>query len=267
METAEKTKIQQQLVQLIEKMLQISASHLVNIVSGSFDKVSETLLEKIAYKLSLNEWNIAETLNFKRIQGLCYNAHNLGLRNCLIAKPGSGKSAGLKSYAKGKTDVVYVEAEEFQKKKQFVRDLLAKVGVNEDGTVAYMMSLLIERLNKRKFLLIVDEVGELNDPALKILKTLSNKTESGIILSGTPSFKKRLSKGIDKNKETYEEIYSRFGREFVTLKEIDTLQISDICLANKVSDTNDIMLIVNQSENDLRRVKRLVENLKLQKSI
>jgi hypothetical protein len=83
----------------------------------------------------------------------------------------------------------------------------------------------------------------------------------GIILLATDHLEKKLKRGLRLNKKGYKEIYSRIGRKFILLKGANITDITDICAANGLNNKQDIKTVIDDCENDLRRVKRKVHSI------
>ncbi len=64
------------------------------------------------------------------------------------------------------------------------------------------------------------------------------------------------------HKKGYKEIYSRLGRKFIELKGVGSTDVNQICQANRITDKAQIKEIFEDSEFDLRRVKRKVHAIK-----
>lgn len=252
------------------KELGISPSHIINIREASQGKVSDKTINMLIGRLNIQiGWQLAETDNFKRVYSLCRFSQINRVSRALLARPGSGKSFALKQYAATNANVYYIECEEYHKKKYFLQELAETMGINTAGLTQVELTMrVISHLNRNEnSLLIIDEAGELTDPVLKLFKTFHNKANAAIILSGTPSFEKRIDRGIRLSKVTIEEIFSRFGREYLRLKTIDEKAIRQIAEANGIHETNDVNSIINTANDDLRRVKTAIEAIKLHKSL
>jgi hypothetical protein len=104
----------------------------------------------------------------------------------------------------------------------------------------------------------------LSDQVLYFFITLYNQLEEecGIVLQATNHLEKRLMKGIRLNKKGYNEIWSRIGRKCIELTGVTADDIASICLANGVDNEKLIDRIIDDSESDLRRVKRKVHAAK-----
>lgn len=77
-------------------------------------------------------------------------------------------------------------------------------------------------------------------------------------MTATSNLKARIEKGLRLNRKGYAEIYSRIGRKFVELPLPNSEDVAAVCVANGVSDTKAINKVIDESDGDLRRVKRSV---------
>ena len=142
-------------------------------------------------------------------------------------------------------------------------ELLRAMGVSTSGTVTDMMEKAVKKINNTPLpLIIINEVDKLKDESLYFFISLYNMTEEkcGIACFATDQLEKRIERGLFLNKKGYQEIFSRFGRRFIELKQPNRADIRLICNANGVTDEDVIAEIFNSSEGDLRRVKKLVQN-------
>ena len=131
---------------------------------------------------------------------------------------------------------------------------------------ADMMREAIRQLKRREGVLIVlDEADKLSDQVLHFFITIYNKLEDtvGIVLCATQYLKKRIERGVVNNRKGYKEIYSRIGRKFIPMPVVNRGDIKAVCTANGLEDRREIERIIDDADNDLRRVKRLVCALKL----
>ena len=87
---------------------------------------------------------------------------------------------------------------------------------------------------------------------------ICHKDTVGIVLCATQYLKKRIERGANNNRKGYKEIYSRIGRKFIPMPVVNRGDIKAVCMANGLEDRREIERIIEDSDNDLRRVKRLV---------
>ncbi len=128
---------------------------------------------------------------------------------------------------------------------------------------------------KYKPLLIIDEADKLRPAALRSLIPIYNELEEqlGMVIMGTDNLEKEVKRGVRFDKKGFDEIDSRFGRNFIHLVGATQKDVADICAANGITDTvlqtsifkecepRQIM-VQNQPRTvveDLRRVKRAVQ--------
>jgi hypothetical protein len=109
-------------------------------------------------------------------------------------------------------------------------------------------------------LLILDEADKLNDKVLYFFISLYNALEGecGLLMVATSHLELRIKRGVKGNKKGYSEIWSRLGRKCVALKGVSAADITAVCEANGVTDPRDIDIVINDSESDLRRVRRKI---------
>ena len=129
------------------------------------------------------------------------------------------------------------------------------------STVAEMMSEAILTLKRKATpIIVLDEADKLSDQVLYFFISLYNKLEDhcGIIICATDYLKKRITRGVKANRKGYKEIYSRMGRKFIPMPVVNGEDIAAVCVANGITDRATIEEIIDDSECDLRRVKRRV---------
>ncbi|WP_187477816.1 ATP-binding protein [Amniculibacterium sp. G2-70] len=249
----------------------------------------------IAVGYNSNEWQIAETLNYKKVSKICDDAKTHSLFMMIVDKAGIGKSAPLRSYSQinGESGVFYIRCREWAKR-EFLTELCTTLGIDTGKTYMHIDKLgmkVVEFFAKRtsaKPLLIVDEAGKLKDSALRWFIHLFNEREDemGVIASGTPDLEQRITRGVKLKKMSFDEIESRFGRSYINLIGATLECTRKICVANGISDAKlqkqifddlnpvykEIQVSKEQATNikvidDLRRLKRVIirEQIKLAK--
>ncbi|MDJ1494190.1 AAA family ATPase [Cytophagaceae bacterium DM2B3-1] len=252
------------------RQIGVSPATISQIVNSKWDLISDEMWRKVANWCGYTpDWQLAETGNFKRIVSAAKRAKKLSETLCISYEPGTGKSFALKQVANNTENVVYLECEEHYKRKDFLQKLLAAMGVQTFGTVTEMVDSIVEELLKvNKPLVILDEFDKLEDPVMKLFKSIWNKTEGncGFILAGAPYLRNRLEKGVKKNKQSYVEMWSRMGREYIELNPTSVKDIAAICQANGIVESDEVSEIIRRSDaRDLRQVKREIGTFKLEK--
>ncbi len=145
-------------------------------------------------------------------------------------------------------------------------ELMIAMGLEYAGmNINEMMYEAVRNLKtSAKPLLILDEADKLNDNVLYFFITMYNQLEDecGMVLAATNHFEKKLRRGLALNKKGYNEIWSRLVRKCINMKGVAASYIVAICEINGINAKNEIEKIINDSESDLRRVRRKVHAVK-----
>lgn len=249
----------------------VSSATISQLLNGNWDLITEQMWRNIATQIgyTTKEWIIVETRDFKLLTGVLSDAQENSLVLAVIGEAGSGKSMVSKTYAEANKNTFLLSCNEFWNRKLFMQELLQVMGKDSSGlTVGEMMSDIVRYLKIAETpLLIMDEADKLTDQVLYFFITLYNRLEdhAGIVMLATDHLEKRIKRGLRLNKKGYKEIYSRLGRRFISLKGASMTDITAVCIANGVSEKSDIKQIIEDSECDLRRVKRRVHAVKKSK--
>ena len=175
---------------------------------------------------------------------------------------GTGKTFTIKNYIANTRQAYLLCCNEYWNRKMFLSELLTSLGRDYTGfTVGEMMHEAVRTLKMQESpLLILDEADKLSDQVLYFFITLYNQLEDecGIVLCATNHLCKRIERGIKLNKKGYNEIWSRLGRRCIELKGVSAADITAICEANGITASDAIDNIINDSEGDLRRVRRKI---------
>lgn len=242
----------------------VSAATISKVLAGDWELINEVMWRSIAAQIGYAKklWNIVETRNYRTLQTVFADAQENSLVFAISGNSGFGKTAAADFYAETNRNVYHLICAEYWNRKLFLQELLKSMGRNPSyDTVAGMMQTIISGLKKTENpLIIIDEADKLNDKVLTFFITLYNSLEDhcGIILMATNHLEKVVIGGLRLNKKGYNEIFSRIGRRFITLKETSVTDITDICVANGVTDKKTIKQIIEDCDGDLRRVKRKV---------
>ncbi|PWA10938.1 AAA family ATPase [Flavobacterium laiguense] len=246
----------------------VSSALLSQMTNDNWDQISETMWRNVASQIghSSKEWVCVETTDFKMINYFLDDAKQNANVFAMTGDAGSGKSKTFELYIQDSKNSYLLSCAEYWNRKEFLVQLLTAMGVDYSGfTVAEMMNEIVKKLKSQQTpLIILDEADKLPDTVLYFFITLYNRLEDhcGIILCATDHLSKRISKGIKLNRKGYKEINSRIGRKFIELKGVNFTDVTQICIANGVENSKDIKEIFNDSEGDLRRVKRKIHAVK-----
>jgi len=249
----------------------VSAGTVSQVINSNWELVSDEMWRNIGAQVgwSENEWIAVETRDYRVLTSILSDARNHSNVFAITGESGTGKSFVMKRFAENNKRVYLLQCAEYWNRRMFLQELLAAIGRDASGfTVPEMMSEVVRGLKTQdKPLLLLDEADKLNDQVLYFFITLYNLLEDrcGIVLCATDHLAKRIRRGLKLNKKGYKEIFSRIARKFIELNGVGTGDITQICIANGITDRSIIKQIVDDSENDLRRVRRKIHAIKLSK--
>lgn len=231
--------------------------------------VSEKMWNRIAAYLGIErEWVlVVEDKNYKRITNIAKRAQKNSYAKAIAGEPGLGKSATLKEYANNNPNTYYIQCAEFWTKKVFLNKLRQAMGLPNEGvqSIPQMVDEVINQLRgATKPLIIIDEADKLKDGVINLFNCLYNEAPDacGFVLAGAPYLRHRIEKGVRLNKQSYKELYSRVGGEFMSIHSLTDDRIGAICHANGVKEPEHISEVINTANNDLRRVKNTIDTIK-----
>lgn len=254
-------------------MRNVTSATITYILSNRWNLVTDANWRMVGSQVgySSKERPIVETQNNKILTSILTDARQHRNVFAVVDKAGSGKSTSTKQYTENSKGVYRLECKEFWNKRQFLSNLLAAIGRNPNGLDLNDLMDEIVRFIKAQNqpLIILDEFDKVKDDILYFFISLYNDLEDqcGIVLCSTDYLEKRIKKGLMSNKKGYQEIYSRIGRKFIVLPGVCSSDIVAICIANGITDKQDIKEIINDSDYDLRRVQRKIHALKISQTL
>lgn len=249
----------------------VSSATVSQVLNDNWERINDGMWRTIAAQIEFSKktWNAVMTRNHKALTTMFTDAQQDSLVFGIVGNAGSGKSFSARQYAADNKTAYLLQCNEYWNRKYFLSELLSAMGRDYSGlTVAEMMEESVKYLKRKDTpLIILDEADKLSDPVLYFFITIYNQLEDqcGIILLATDHLKKRLDRGISLNKKGYKEIFSRLGRKFIELKGVSSTDITQICMANGLDAREDIKTVIEDSEADLRRVKRKIYAVKSSK--
>lgn len=255
--------------QASQTLRNVSSATVSQLLNGKWDLIKDSMWRNVASQIGYQEhtWIPVKTTDFKKIEKLLIDAQLTSQVFAFTGDAGSGKSFTLKQYTKERSQAYLLSCNEYWNKKDFLAELLTEMGRDYTGlTITEMMREAVGILkSKSNPLIIMDEADKLGDQVLYFFITLYNQLEDhcGIVICATDHLRKRVKRGITLNRRGYTEIYSRVGRKFIELKGVSSTDIVQICKANGVSNAAVIKDIYEDSQNDLRRVKRKIHALRM----
>lgn len=255
--------------QAARTLRQVSSATISQVLNGNWDLISDEMWRTIASQIGhdANGWQVIRTAGYNRMYDILHDAQQNALVLAVTGDAGCGKSQAIKQYAAENQNVVVLSCSEYWNRKLFLHELLRALGRTDyiGNTVGEMVAEAMLRLKRLdSVVLVMDEADKLNDQVLHFFITIYNQLEDqcGIVLCATPYLEKRIKRGVQNNRKGYREIYSRIGRKFIPMPVVNDSTIADVCEANGITDRATIARIIDDSDCDLRRVKRLVHAAK-----
>ena len=257
--------------QIANNIGNMSGSTINHIVSGRYEEkailVGDDAWRRVQSWLGIaEEWVIVkDDTNFMKVQKVCADAKQDSDSFAISAPPGFSKSEAAKDFANRK-NVFYLKCNGHYTRKVFLTKVIQAMGmpVQEESTNE-MTERIVTKLNSlSKPLLIIDEADKLSDNIFQFFITFYNDTHTncGFVFLGSVFFRLRVLKGVNRNRQGYAEFFSRIGRQFVQLKDMTQQRVTAICKANGISNIEHVNQVWNESENDMRKVKRKIEDIK-----
>lgn len=236
----------------IARKCNISPSTLSQFRNGKYGAKEDTLALTISQALGYreNDWITVDTVtSYKQVAVTFRAAKEESMWMGISSRAGIGKTEALRDLYNRSTDdsVVYLECSVNWSLKQFFLALYTRtLGVPKGyKTVEILKNEIVDYLysiSAKKPLLIIDQADKLKPSAMSALIDLYNKTDSflGAILAGTQRLETKIKHGANSNgeKDNFDEIDSRLGREFVHLLGATKADVKAICAANGVPDVS-----------------------------
>lgn len=262
-------------------------------VNNIWTNVSDEMWLQIASELKMqtNEWKVVDTTTSKMTEQLLVSAKERQLFMALAHRAGVGKSEACKLFEdKWKSQCVFrIECREWGKR-EFLQQLCIRLGLDTKRkghlSLDELLMMAVGFFQERFFhkpLLIVDEGDKLKPAALRSLITFYNECcdKLGLVIVGTDNLEMEIKRGVRYNRKGYDELDSRFGRNFIHLYGSTLDDVRAICEANGIKDKVLIKSIFKECEplprkveerfvdfvQDLRRVKRAVTRELLKSSL
>lgn len=251
----------------------VSAATVSQMLNGNWSQISDEMWRAVAAQTGVKDtnWEAVETTTYKRMTKILSDCQTGALVMGVTGDAGTGKTYAVKRYAESHRQVYVLCCNEYWNRKLFLSELLQMMGRDSSGyTVGEMMAVVVRGLKMQESpLIVLDEADKLSDQVLYFFITLYNNLEDecGIVLCATSHLEKRLRRGMKLNKKGYAEIWSRLGKKCVPLRGVTARDITAICEANGVTDSHDIDDVIEDSEQDLRRVKRKLYALRNLQSV
>lgn len=249
----------------------VSAATVSQILNDKWDLIADEMWRRVAAQIgfSTEGWILVDTTVSNTLYLLLADAqateHGESEVHAIVGHAGCGKTATAQKYAAENKNAYHLVCSEYWNRKTFLLELMEAMGLDSSGyMVNEMIRHIVKELKSQKCpLIVMDEADKLSDQVLYFFITMYNQLEDycGLVLLATDFLEKRIKRGVQNKRKGYNEIFSRIGRRFVDLnKKGNTYDdLAAICQANGLIDPHAIENIIDGSESDLRRVKKLTK--------
>jgi DNA transposition AAA+ family ATPase len=214
--------------------------------SGKYGAKENALAEKIASALNFyeNTWKIVDSVtSYRQIR----TAFNVAKRNrkwiCISSRSGSGKTQSLVDLYNLSMDnsVIYLKCRKWTARK-FLTKLAICLG---ESVTRYMdnddlLELVVSHFNRmadKNPVLILDDAGKLSHSAICTFIPLYDDTlhRLGVLVAGTETLERNIKRYVGRI-EGYDEVDSRFGRNYISLLGATKKDTCAMCEANGITD-------------------------------
>lgn len=249
----------------------VSSALISQVLNHNWENIADTKWRTISRQIDFrpNAWQVIETVDYKLLNSLLQDAQMNNQVYAVVSPAGSGKTETFKHYERTQPNAYMVQCNEFWNRKAFLQELLSAMGRDYTGlTINDMMIEVVRNLKQQEDpILLLDEFDKVTDQVLYFFITLYNQLEDdcAIVMCATDHLEKRIRRGLKLNKKGYKEIYSRIGRNFVELNGLTQQDVMQICHINGVTEKEDMKQVWKDCEGDLRRVKRKIHAIKINK--
>lgn len=239
------------------------------VFSGKYKANDAGIYKLLAHWVDFDTqgWKLAPTINYRFIHRTILDAKQNATMYALVGAAGTGKTVAMRQFAGENANSFLIRCDEFWTRQQFLQEILTQMGRDPNGmSIGQMISVITKVvLQLHEPVLMFDEADKLSNPVFQLFISLYNRLEDqcGIIIAATSHLTSRLDKGVKRNRKGYAEIWSRIGRKPVECMGVRAKDIKGVCEANGVTDDHRIKLIAQESEGDLRRVKRACHKYRL----
>lgn len=247
------------------KILGISDAQLSNILTGNWDKISEKMWNTVRAALghydTQNGWPLIRTRNFAAVHNVCKDAKRNKRMLGIIGATGYGKTKALNQYASNTPNTGYVLCDFLMTQKSFLVSVARSFGLDSNGTKLQLMNRVTEKMNQMgDALLILDDLGKVNDRIYRIIQLFYDRTEgnAGIVVSGVHFLKNYLDRSAQRDKMGFRELKSRI--EY--WQELSSPMLNEVkaMAANYgIEDSTSVKYIARKCTN-FRTVRSMIQN-------
>lgn len=253
----------------------VSSAYLSKIKNGEFETISngntatisDAIFNRIANALGVRfdgqmHWDFLTS--FRITQRACRKAQKKAIRIIMDGWTGQGKTHGLEYYSVTNDNVVYVKCTQNMTAKGLLDAILHKLHVAEivRGNYAKIEMIRKVMINRRGFLIIIDEVEVVKPGIYAVLKDISDFTQNkcGFMISGMDIITK-LQRLAGNNKPGFPQLKRRFFGNQVDVPMVTQKEIIAVCEHEKIT-IKEVQNILAEYVKDLDMLSQYVADIK-----
>jgi len=198
-------------------------------------------------------------LNYREIVPIC-------------ARAGLGKTVAVRQFlaqqvrnSEGKHAFLWITATPHMSPSELLKEMLQRLHVPVRGSSQEMLVRVTAELQRRQYLLIIDEVNRLNYKALEDLRHIHDVAACGLVLISTKDLMDRLLNRAGRNGQDLEQFHSRIGLRPILLPTLTKKDLQAVARA-KVADLSEtameILLRGNRTPRVIHKILGRAEFLK-----
>ncbi|NDV97621.1 ATP-binding protein [Dysgonomonas sp. 521] len=233
----------------VAKKCGISEATISQLRSGAYTVDSDNMLDKIAsalgYQYNKEGWKIATDVeDFRNIFTVLNDAKKASLFKGISDNAGCGKTTAADAYLNlyKKQGVFKLNCREWSAG-IFLTKLANELGISVPKgyvSVSDLIDLVCDaakRMHSIKPLIILDQANSLKFSALRTLIHIENECHGilGVVILGTENLEHEIKNGVRLNKPGYDEIDSRFKRNYIKVLGVTMADCRKICAINGVT--------------------------------
>ncbi len=226
---------------------EISSGTITQMKKENWELISVDMWLKVASKLEHNfsQWKIAPTTNYRMMQSTINKAKKQKLFVPIAYLAGAGKTEGIRGFINENEEPFnyYLKCRSWAAR-EFIEHLLQSIGkaipkgYNSIDSLSQVVIDFFVELKINSPTLFLDQANSLKASAIKFIIHLYNEMEDqmSLLIVGTEALEKEIKRGVRYNKDGYDEIDSRLGRNYLKLFGNTLKDVQLICEYNGVSD-------------------------------